>query len=375
MTFAASLANPFPAGYLQPLGAGGGLSTNLGGSINAFNSTLPHAYAQRWSITMQRELPKAVLVEASYVGNRVTRLSLSRQMDALPASYLSTLPVRDQNTINLLSAQVANPFYPLLPGTSLAASTVARSQLLLPYPQFTGITTDQPIGFTWYHALQVRVERRFNNGFTIQNNYTWSKTMQATEFQNAFDTVPAHVISTNDRPQLFSLTGIYELPFGPKKRFAAGAHGVARHVVAGWQVQAIYQAQSGPPIGFGNVLFAGSLAGLVLPASDRVPGQWFNTAAGFDRTTANQLANNVRSFPLRLTGLRAAGLELWNISATKNFQVTERIRFQLRSEWLNATNHTFLAAPNNSPTSTLFGTVTANTGYPRQIYFVGKLYF
>jgi hypothetical protein len=50
------------------------------------------------------------------------------------------LPARDQATINLLSAQVANPFYPLLPRTNLAATTVARSQLLKPDPQFSGVT-------------------------------------------------------------------------------------------------------------------------------------------------------------------------------------------------------------------------------------------
>lgn len=375
VTFLATLANPFPDGYLLPLGSAGGLSTNLGGSINAFNRKLPHAYTQRWSLTLQRELPKAVVLETSYVGSRTTRMSISQQMNALPGAYLSQLPVRDNNTINLLSSQVANPFYPLLPGTGLAATTVARSQLLLPYPQFTSVTMDQPIGFTWYHSLQARVERRFGDGFTIQGNYTWSKMMQATEFLNAFETAPTHVIAGNDRPQLFSMTGIYEFPFGPKRRFLPGVRGVAKHVIGGWQAQAIYQAQSGAPIGFGNVVFNGKLSDLVLAASDRVPGRWFNTDAGFDRSPANQLASNIRAFPPRLTGLRAAGMELWNVSVSKNFQIREGIRFQLRSEWLNATNHTFLAAPNTTPTSTLFGTVTANTGYPRQIYFVGKLYF
>ena len=40
--------------------------------------------------------------------------------------------VRDQATINYLSAAVNNPFYPLLPKTGLSGTTVARSQLLRP---------------------------------------------------------------------------------------------------------------------------------------------------------------------------------------------------------------------------------------------------
>jgi len=79
------------------------------------------------------------VLEVSYVGNRGTRLRATQDLNPIPRSYLSTLPARDQATINLLSAQVANPFYPLLPRTNLAATTVARSQLLKPDPQFSGV--------------------------------------------------------------------------------------------------------------------------------------------------------------------------------------------------------------------------------------------
>ena len=125
------------------------MGTNLGSSLNVFDTTLPHAYMQRWSFSVQRTLPKAVLLETSYVGNRATRTTVSQQLDALPAEYLSTSPLRDQNTINFVTAQVSNPFHPLLPATGLAGANVARSQLLLHYPQFTSLTMDEPIGFTW----------------------------------------------------------------------------------------------------------------------------------------------------------------------------------------------------------------------------------
>ena len=52
---------------------------------------------------------------------------------------------------------MANPFYPLLPKTNLASTTVARSQLLKPYPQYSGVSTTQNIGYSWYHSLQVRI--------------------------------------------------------------------------------------------------------------------------------------------------------------------------------------------------------------------------
>ncbi|MBL8173541.1 MAG: TonB-dependent receptor [Bryobacterales bacterium] len=374
-TFVATLANPFPDGYLPPLGSSGGYSTQLGNAISPFPARLPHGYMQRWSFSLQRTLPKSVLMEASYVGSRATRMALGRQYDPVPRQHLSTLPERDQRTIDFLSAQVRNPFFPLLPGTGLAGTTVARSQLLRPMPQFTGINIDEPIGYTWYHSLQVRLDRRFANGFTIQGNYTWSKLMDANNLLNDTDPFTQKVIAAADRPQVFQSTAIYELPFGPGKKFAPAAKGIMRHLIGGWQVQATYQAQSGAPIGFGNIILRGDLASLVLPASERSTARWFNTDAGFEKDPARQLANNLRTFPSRLTGLRAKGLNLWNISASKNFRIAENVRFQLRSEWLNATQHTHLPAPNNAPTSTLFGMVTASTGFPREAYFVGKLYF
>jgi hypothetical protein len=136
-----------------------------------------------------------------------------------------------------------------------------------------------------------------------------------------------------------------------------------------------YKAWSGPPIGFGNIIFRGDLHQLVLPISERKPSRWFNIDAGFERDPAKQLASNLRAFPSRLTGLRAKGMNIWNLSAIKNFRLTERFRLQFRSEWLNAMNHTHLAAPNTTPTSPLFGTVTSAPGYPRQIYFALKLTF
>lgn len=85
---------------------------------------------QRWQFALQRELPARAVVELSYVGNRRTRQRVGRQLNALPLQYLSTSPVRDQQTIDYLSRQVPNPFCPMLPKTSLAGATVSRSQLL-----------------------------------------------------------------------------------------------------------------------------------------------------------------------------------------------------------------------------------------------------
>ncbi len=103
--------------------------------------------------------------------------------------------------------------------------------------------------------------------------------------------------------------------------------------------------------------------------------QWFNTDAGFERDPARQLASNIRTFPTRFTGLRGPGLNMWDLSALKNFRLYENVTLQFRAELLNALNHSHFTAPNTSVTSTLFGQISNTAGWPRQTYFALKLLF
>lgn len=372
-SFTASLGNPFPQGYLQPRGASRGLLTNTGRGISFFPDRRPHAYAQRWTAGIQKQIGATALVEVCYVGTRNTRQGVSRQLNAVPREYLSTSPVRDDATNQSLTMQVPNPFYPALAGTDLSGVRVARQQLLRPYPQFTGITFSDPAGYSWYHSMQVRLERRMRAGLVLSGNYSWAKFMEATSFLNATDPMPEKVISDQDRPHRVVGTVIYELPFGRRKRFASGWTGIPAAIVSGWQASAIYQAQSGAPLAFGNISFYGDIHDIVLPRGERTVYRWFNTQAGFERDSTRQLVNNIRTFPSRLTGLRGPGTDLWNMSASKNFRVTESVRFQIRAQAFNAFNRTHFSNPSMAPANTLFGTINSANGRPRQIHLAGRL--
>jgi len=374
LNFIASIENPFPSGLIQPVGAANGLGTYLGQSVSFFPDTLKSPYMQRWSADVQHQLPLGIFLDASYVGNRGTHLAATRQFDTLPASDLSTLPVRDTATINNLTTQVANPFYPLLPGTNLSSTTVAKSQLLLPYPEFSGVSSTQPVGYSYYHALQLLAQRRFANGFTAQFNWVWSKFMEATSFLNASDPVPSKVISDLDRTQILHGSGIYELPFGHSKPLLSGAHGVVRQLVEGWQVEAMWQFNTGAPLGFGNALLVAPLQDVALPSNQRTIAKWFNTAA-FNTASGSQLADNIVTMSVRFSGVRAPGVDNWNFSAVKNFSLTERFKLQFRTEFLDAFNHTDLSPPNTSPTAAAFGSITGAANQPRFIFFTLKLTF
>jgi Carboxypeptidase regulatory-like domain/TonB dependent receptor len=372
-TFVATLADPFPQGIDTGLGAAGGLSTFVGQDITFFNQNLFNPYVQRWQMSVQQQLASDLVVEVGYVGNRGSNLRTTRHVNAVPGEYHSTAPERDQGAIDFLSTNVPNPFYPHLPRTNLASATVPRSQLLRPFPHFTSITMQDNNGYSWYHSMQARVEKRLSRDYTVNLSWTWSKFMEATGYLNQFDTRPERVISDQDRTHRIVASGLWEVPIGRGKRFLGS--GFAGTAFGGWQVQAIYQYQSGPALGFGNAIFRGDLKDIPLSRSERTVERWFNVDAGFERAAGRQLASNARTMPTRFSGIRGDGINNWDLSIFKNTQLGETTRLQFRTELINAFNHAQFAEPNTTPTSTAFGAVTAESQWSRTIQFGLKLIF
>jgi len=375
LTYVATIANPFPSGFTAPPRSALGLGTNMGQNVNFFDSNLTSSYMQRFQIALQRQLAASSLIEVSYVGNRGTRMQAAREFNAVPEQYLSKSPVRDQPAIDFLNAQVPNPFFPLLPRTNLASTTIPRSQLLRPYPQFTSVVANQNTGYSWYHSMQVRLERRFSKGLSSSLSYTWSKTMEAIGFLNATDRLPEEVISSQDRPHRVAATWLYELPFGRGKLLGGPSNKVVNGFISGWQAQGIFTLQSGAALGFGNSIFNGNLKNIPLPNNERTVGRWFNTNAGFERNSALQLGSNLRTLSSRFAVIRADGPNNWDISFIKNTRLTERVQLQFRAEAINALNHPQFTAPNTTPASTAFGQVTGEFAWPRVIQFGLKALF
>ncbi len=229
--------------------------------------------------------------------------------------------MRDDATNNYLSQQVANPFAGLLPGTNINGANVARSQLLRPYPQFTGITALETNGTSDYTSFQSRLERRMVNGFTVQVAYTWSKTMTETGYLNAFDQEPERVIGPFDRTHVFVASGIYELPFGRGRHWGNTWSGLTEGFLGGWQISSLFRAQSGAPLGFGNFLFLpGFSIDDVALSSGRDENKWFNVDP-FNRVTAQQLVSNVRTQPSRFDEVRGPGYAVLDLGVPEERQL------------------------------------------------------
>ncbi|MEN6601318.1 MAG: TonB-dependent receptor, partial [Bryobacteraceae bacterium] len=376
-TYVGTLASPFPSGILAASGNRLGQQTFVGQSVSSYNPDSRTPYSMRWSANVQRMLPGQLLLEVGYVGNKAVKLMIARAMNALPTKYLSTQATRDQTTINYLTAQVTNPMAGLLPGTSLNTNKIARSQLLVPYPQFGSVTMNDFQGFSWYHSMQARLERRFSRGFTVAGAYTFSKMMEATAYLNGGDPVPSQWISTIDRPHVLTFSGLFDLPFGRGRKFFGSANRLADGLIGGWTIASTWRLQSGQPLGFGNALLqpGATVKDIPLAKDQRTLDRWFNTSA-FVTASAQQLSANLITLSPLLAGVRGDYDNQLDLSILKRIQVFERSFLELRLEAQNAPNHPFgFYPPTTSPTSSAFGRVTGIYGTPRIVQVMMKFVF
>jgi hypothetical protein len=142
-----------------------------------------------WSVGLQREVSKDIVVEASYVGNRgvwwaapaLDQISSNSLNDAvLTAHGLSLSSPADRTLLTSLigSPQAASRgFFPAYPGMPLN-QTVAQN--IRPVPQWTApfAWLGPPIGKTWYDALQAKATKRFSHGLQMQAAFTWAKGLE-----------------------------------------------------------------------------------------------------------------------------------------------------------------------------------------------------
>jgi len=140
--------------------------------------------------------------------------------------------------------------------------------------------------------------------------------------------------------------------------------------VGGWVLNSVYTWESGGALSWGNVIYLGGN----LNIEPRNLAQSFDVTR-FDRLSADALASNYRTFPTTFNNLRSDAANNVDLSMLKNFHITERIAAQFRFETFNSFNRTQFAAPNVTPTSSAFGTITSQANTPRSIQMGLKLKF
>ena len=161
LTPSAYISNPFPTGLAPVTGSSQGLLTEIGQAIDEPVPPTKSTYTENWSMGVQRELPGAVLIDTTYVGNHGVQLiengEATVNLNQLTAAQIS-------QGASLLT-QVPNPFYGLITVGTLATKTVPEYYLLRPFPQFTSVGPIYQVGGnSSYNALQAKARKRFDRG-------------------------------------------------------------------------------------------------------------------------------------------------------------------------------------------------------------------
>ena len=384
------LRNPFPSGVTPASGSAGGLLTSYGQSFTTVLRNAPVGYNQEFSFNVEYEVAKDLLVDAAYVGNRGIKLPISLSIDALNDNYLALG--------SALLTTVTNPFQPYVATGALSAATTTRRQLLLPFPQFLSVTANaESVGRSMYHAFELKVNKRFSNGFSLLAAYTNSKLLTDTgglvtnylevnsAIQDPYNLGLERSLAPQDISQRFALTYVWELPVGRGKKYWSAAPKALDLALGGWQVNGITTFQRGQPITVGNAI--ATTSGATRPnnigRSARKSGsvenrlnQYFDTSV-FTTPGPFAFGNTSRTLP----DVRGDGNRNFDLSIFKNFVVKESKHIQFRAEFFNIFNTVQFAPPGSSGTGSSslgnadFGVVSVQRNDPRNVQLALKFIF
>jgi hypothetical protein len=331
------------------------------------NGARPPRIAQ-WSIGLQRQVTNDLLAEAAYVGNRGAWISQ-------PSAIFATNTLINLNAINpaTLAAKGIDPATTV--GQQLLLSTFASgtpqkngfnlpyagypmsaslAQSLRPYPQFGAITPVWvPLGDSWYNSMQFKLTKRYSHGLTVASAFTWSKAEAnpGGTVNNVFNRSVNKSITNFDQPFIFNVGYTYETPKLSQNR-------LVRIAVAGWTFGGLLEYASGAPIpsptastNQSSLFFQSTLmnrvAGVPLfvkdlnchcidPYKDFVlnPAAWTNPASGTWGTAAPYYSD-----------FRYERRPTEQMSLGRMFHIREKMSLQVRAEFFNVFNRTYLANP------------------------------
>jgi Carboxypeptidase regulatory-like domain len=338
------------------------------------------SYAIQMSASVQREIGRNGVIEVGYTGTLGLKLQQNVQVsNTLPGPTAAS--TRRPYLGAVFAPGTVFPSYITVTGNSVGGSTIAT----LPNEAQSN-----------YHALYIRGERRFTNGFSFLSSFTFSKAItNAPQFrnaggatgtensppQNSYDLAADRGLAAFNAKYRWVNTVVYALPFGRGQRWLTG--GLASAILGGWQFAGILSLQTGFPSTInltGDTANIGGGSGGILIRANPVPGQSAELPSG-QRTTAEWF--NVNAFvdpPAYQFGTLGrntlVGPGLFNIDTTlsKRFRIKERFGFEIRAEafnLLNAANYNQIARIINAPG---FGQVTSELPM-RELQFGAKMTF
>ena len=342
---------PVDSNYITPAG------TNL--FVEEAKGTKPRVYM--WTASVQKSLPAGWLFEAAYVGSHGRALS---------------------KRYNAYSNVTPGVPYDVTPGVATR------------YPQLNQMLYSSESGWSDFNGLNLKLERRFANGLQILMAETWAKSIDSDSAGSygSPNLNPANFQldkgpSDFDIRHRFVTSVVYELPFGRGKQFLSNISRAADLAIGGWQVNTIAYWQTGNQrsvtstnlTGISYVtqradatgIAPGSKFGNITPGQDfggaNTSRYWFNPAA-FSATLPLKFGTSGRDI------ITAPSWTNFDISAFKNFKVTENVNLQFRAEAFDAFNNVKFFPPDMSVVSPTFATLQS-ADRPRVMQLALRLTF
>jgi len=299
------------------------------------NQQFRRGYIQSWNLIIEHKFPRDFLASAGYVG---------------------TASVNGFAFLDINASQ--------FPGSG----NLGR----LLYPQFG--RTARTLEFegrthSVYHALQATINRRVAGGLFLKGAYTYSHAIDMANYGDwtTFSWNAASVFyrnrasAQNNIPHTFQLGYLYEVPFGPGKKWANS--GLSKALLGDWQFNGVFSAYQGR-----QYTLSASSAALNMPGNAQTPdqvkptvnklgkvdsdGTWFDTTA-FARPTGARFGTVGRNT------MRGPGVVNADLSLFRTFRLTERFNIQFRAESFNLSNTPHFANPNGNANSSSFGKITS----------------
>jgi hypothetical protein len=264
-------------------------------TLRAFDRNLRQPYVQNWNASLQRQLPGGLLLDLRYVGNKGTR--------GIRATNLNETNIFENGVLDAFRLAQTGQESPLLDRVltglrgSASGSTFMRTNATLAgflannsvgafanyinvqpvagrnggllstaglpenfivvNPQFGAVNYAANFANSTYHSLQIDVSKRFSKGLSMQANYTFAKALgeEEGEGQEMLDSYRTYRNRSIDKrllsfgaPHVFRSNWLYDLPIGPKRKFAGNTRGFIGKLLEHWQIGALHNIFSGIPI-------------------------------------------------------------------------------------------------------------------------------
>ena len=332
------------------------------GVITGSESTLLNGYTQQWSLSLGHEFGKGFTLETQYLGSKGTHLET----------------FRDVNSTNT-------------PKPGALANNV-------PFPQWGRLLGFVSGATSNYNALLITAEKRFGEGLAFKSSYTWAKVLGGGggrqsggangNSQNPQNLSLENGRSSDDMRHRVSVNYVYELPFGPGKRFAGSTQGIAGKLAGGWKLSGVTSVRSGLPLNPGvnnancNSAFQQTCRADLLGANFGLLGgsgvdtpRWSRAAFDYPLNTAAHAAQPPRFGTAGPNILDGNIINNWDLSIMKSTKLAERKSLEFRFEMFNVWNHASFGNPNASVDNAQFGRTTSTATDPRDIQIALKFYF